>query len=218
MTATPATSDHASSVGTQYDQWAKVYDLFWRRYLRKTLPVLFDQAQLQAGERVLDVACGTGAFEQRVVESDVDVDLVGIDVSPGMIEQAQRKFEGADRMQFEQADAHDLPFDDDSFDVVVCASTFHYFVDPDTVLGEMERVLAPGGRVVILDWCRDFWTCKVMDVVLRYFDPAHHACYSLDAMRTLVDASPLRLDAAFRYRFDIVWGMMVVEAVSDVDR
>lgn len=206
-------SARASSVSTQYDRWAKIYDLVWRRYIQKTLPVLLDRAQLQPGERVLDVACGTGALQRRVVETGPDVELTGIDVSAGMIEQAQRKFAGADHVQFEQADAHELPFADDSFDVILCASTFHYFADPDTVLDEMERVVSPDGRVVILDWCRDFWTCKVMDVVLQYFDPAHHVCYTLDGMTNRIDASPLRLESAFRYRFDLVWGMMVVEAV-----
>jgi len=113
----------------------------------------------------------------------------------------------------ERADAHDLPFADDAFDVVTCANTFHYFTHPTQVLREARRVLRPGGRLVLLDWCRDFWTCRGMDAVLHWIDPAYQTCYTLGEMRALVEATPLRTRYDFRYRFDGVWGMMIIEAV-----
>jgi hypothetical protein len=76
-------------------------------------------------------------------------------------------------------------------------------------------VLIPNGRLVMLDWCRDFWTCRVMDAVLRILDPAYQHCYTLGEMRSLLERADFALQDQFRYRFDLVWGMMVVDVVSD---
>ena len=216
MTDEPLSSRRQDpSVPKQYDAWARVYDLFWARYVNKTIPVLQRAADVQAGERVLDLACGTGTFERRVVEDVPDANVVGVDLAPAMVERARAKLDGQPGVRFEQADVHDLPFDDDVFDVAVCANTFHYFTHPEQVLVEARRVLRPGGRLVVLDWCRDFWTCRVMDAVLPLIDPAYQHCYTLDEMRDLLTESDFLPQRQFRYRFDLIWGMMVVEAVPD---
>ena len=202
-----------SSVPEQYDAWARVYDLFWTRYVHQTLSVLQRSADVEAGERVLDLACGTGEFERLVLNDTSNVQIVGIDLAPAMVERARAKLDAHSEVHIELADAHQLPFADASFDAVVCANTFHYFTHPRQVLREARRVLRPGGRIVLLDWCRDFWTCRMMDAVLRRVDPAYQTCYTLDEMTTLVEATSLRPRYDFRYRFDLVWGMMVVEAV-----
>ena len=202
-----------TSVAAQYDQWAGVYDVFWRRYVNKTLPVAQQVANVEAGERMLDLACGTGALSRRVVQAVPDVEIVGVDLSSNMVDRARKKLDGEAAVQFERADAHNLPFDEDAFDVVVCASTFHYFTHPSVVVGEVARVLRPDGRFVVLDWCRDFWTCRVMDVVLRRLDPAHHDCYTVDEVTSLLKSAGLGVRDQFRYRFDLIWGMMVIDAV-----
>jgi ubiquinone/menaquinone biosynthesis C-methylase UbiE len=210
---TPSSRRQDPSVPDQYDAWARVYDLFWARYVNQTIPVLQRVADVTASERGLDLACGTGAFEQRVLEAVPDAQLVGVDLAPGMVERARAKLAGTPGVRFEQADVHDLPFDDDAFDVAVCANTFHYFTHPETVLAEARRVLRPGGRLVILDWCRDFWTCRAMDAVLPLIDPAYEHCYTLDEMQSLFTEADFSTQRHFRYRFDLIWGMMVVEAV-----
>ena len=202
-----------SSVVEQYDAWAHVYDWFWARYVNQTIPVLQRAAAVQPGERVLDLACGTGEFERRVLEATPEAELVGIDLAPSMVERAQAKLAGTPGVRFEQADVHDLPSPDEAFEAVVCANTFHYFSHPEQVLREARRVLRPGGRLVLLDWCRDFWTCRVMDAVLQRIDPAYQTCYTLAEMRQLLGSTSLRHRYDFRYRFDVVWGMMVVEAI-----
>lgn len=201
------------SVTAQYDGWARVYDLFWRRYMNQTLPVAQQAAAVGASEKVLDVACGTGELLRRIVEDTPGAELTGVDLAPNMVEQARYKLAGETNARIEQADAHDLPFDDDTFDVLVCANTFHYFTDPERVLREARRVLAPGGRLVLLDWCRDFWTCRVMDIFLRVVDPAYETCYTLDELTAALRSEGFETRDVFRYRFDFVWGMMVVEAV-----
>lgn len=211
--AEPITRDHP--VARQYDRWASVYDWLWRKYVDRTLAVLQTWTALQPGERVLDVGCGTGAFEQRLIAAGADNEIVGVDLSVKMLERARTKLAAHPHVAFQQADAHDLPFADDRFDVVVSASTFHYFDDPERALSEMGRVLCPGGRLVVLDWCRDFWTCRVMDRVLGVIDPAHRRCFTLGEMRAFIAETSLTLCQAERFRVSwFWWGMMIIEAVQ----
>lgn len=200
------------TVSQQYDAWAKVYDLFWARYVNRTLPVLRRAAEVQPGERVVDLACGTGELERRVLDAEPRAQLVGVDLAPSMVERARAKLDAQPRVRFEEADVHALPFEAGTFDVAVCANTFHYFTHPVQVLREARRVLRPDGRLVILDWCRDFWTCRVMDAVLQVLDPAYQHCYTLEELGGLFEAADFVIRDSFRYRFDWVWGMMVVQA------
>lgn len=214
--ASRSSSRQDASVPDQYDAWARVYDWFWRRYMNQTLPVAQRAAAMADGERVLDLACGTGELLARIGRETPGAKLLGVDLSSEMVARAQRKLAdtpAASDAQVQQADAHDLPLEDETVDVVVCANTFHYFTHPDTVLAEARRVLRPDGRLVILDWCRDYWTCRLMDAVLRRLDPAYETCYTLAALTDLLDEADFETSDAFRYRFDLVWGMMGVTAV-----
>ncbi len=202
-----------TTVSDQYDAWARMYDVLWRRYVNQTLPVARRALAVAPGEAVLDLACGTGELLRRIATETPTAELTGVDLAPGMVHRARQKLADVPGARIESADAHDLPVPDDAFDAVVCANTFHYFTGPDVVLREVARVLRPNGRFIVLDWCRDFWTCRVMDAVLRRVDPAHGTCYTLQELRDLLEATPLHPRYDFRYRFDGIWGMMVVEAV-----
>jgi len=204
------TVDHP--VAQQYDRWAAVYDQLWQRYVNQTVPLLEAWARVEPDERVLDVGCGTGAFEERLVKAGAAGDVVGVDLSPNMLRQARAKLAEAPTLAFQQADVHALPFDNDGFDVAVSASTFHYFEDPDQALMEIAHVLRPGGRLVVLDWCQDFWMCRTMDAVLRVADPAYQRCFTLDEVRSFVHRSPLTWARGRRTRVGWVWGMMIIEA------
>ena len=195
----------------QYDRWATLYDRVWRGYSRVTSRALLNAARLQPAEEVLDVGCGTGAFEAQVTAAHPHQSLVGVDLSEEMLAAAREKNRFAPRARFVQADAHDLPFDDAAFDVVVSASVLHYFTDPATALKEMARVVRPTGRVVLLDWCRDFLLTRLIEAVLHRVDPAHQSAFTLDELRALLRAVGFvpRQAESFRYWW---WGLMVVEA------
>jgi ubiquinone/menaquinone biosynthesis C-methylase UbiE len=109
--------------------------------------VLIEHAQPKPGERILDVACGTGVVARlaaaRVGPSGT---VAGADISAAMIAAARRASDGI-RVDWREADATALPFADTSFDLVLCQQGLQFFPDRVAALREMRRVLAPDGRL-----------------------------------------------------------------------
>lgn len=202
-------------VQQQYDRLAGIYDRRWQFYITNTLSFLADWARISAQEQVLDVACGTGEFERLLVERHPNQAVTGVDFSGQMLAIARSKFATAPNVHFRQAAAASLPFPDSQFGVITCANAFHYFDEPDAALTEMARVLRPGGRVMILDWCRDFLVCRICDQVLGWLDPAHQRCYSEAELRGFLTTAGYRIVRSRRVRFGLIWGLMAVEAIVE---
>jgi demethylmenaquinone methyltransferase/2-methoxy-6-polyprenyl-1,4-benzoquinol methylase len=103
----------------------------------------------QAGERILDLAAGTGT--SSVALSHTGAKVVAVDFSPGMIAEGRRKHKN---IEFVEADIEKLPFGDDEFDAVTISFGLRNVNDPKRALAEMYRVLKPGGRVVICEFSK----------------------------------------------------------------
>lgn len=109
-------------------------------------------AKIRAGERVLDVATGTGITAVAARERGANV--TGVDLTPELLSVAREKAanEGWSDIDFCEADAEELPFEDASFDVVLSTCGHMFAPDQPQVAAEMARVTRPGGRVVFLAW------------------------------------------------------------------
>lgn len=136
------------------------------------------------GERILDVAAGTGTSSASLARSGADV--VAADFSRGMIAVGRQRHRDDERIEFVQADAMDLPFEDESFDAVTISFGLRNVAEPRTALAEFFRVVKPGGRVVICEFSTpplkplaaayDFYLSKVMPVIVGLAssnDPAY---------------------------------------------
>jgi demethylmenaquinone methyltransferase/2-methoxy-6-polyprenyl-1,4-benzoquinol methylase len=104
----------------------------------------------QPGERVLDLAAGTGASSVALARSGAEV--VAADFSPGMIAEGARRHGGIPNLSFVEADAMALPFDDSSFDAVTISFGLRNVAEPKVALAELLRVTKPGGRLVICEF------------------------------------------------------------------
>lgn len=207
-----------AKVQQQYDQMAATYDLRWSRYVSNTLSFLKNWAQIPPTARVLDIACGTGEFEHILMAENPAQAMVGVDISEKMLAIAQQKCDDYPNVAFQIASASALPFADNSFDVAVSANAFHYFDQPEFALAEMKRVLISDGKVVITDWCRDYFLCQVCDRLLKLFDPAHKQCYSQAEFHQLLQDAGFKVQRATKVRFGIVWGLMITTAIPNVKR
>ncbi|MDY7022273.1 MAG: methyltransferase domain-containing protein [Cyanobacteriota bacterium] len=204
------------TVKKQYDDLAPVYDQRWSRYICDTLLFFREWLNISPSATVLDVACGTGELERLLLEQYPSLYIAGVDISEQMLVQARQKLTGYTNVSFENTTASSLPFSDESFDVVISANSFHYFSDPEKVLTEMRRVLKPGGTIAILDWCKDFWLCRVCDWVLKILDPAHQQCYTEAELHAFLKTSGFHVCRSQRVRLGLIWGLMAVSCrVSD---
>lgn len=141
--------EHAS------DQYASAYGRgagVYARVLQPTLcPVarrILDLADVRSGDRLLDVATGTGVVAREAFKRGMAVS--GIDIATEMIDTARKH--SSSSIEFVCADATSLPFADDAFDVVTCGFGLSHMPDPSAVLGEVRRVLRVGGRFVESSW------------------------------------------------------------------
>jgi ubiquinone/menaquinone biosynthesis C-methylase UbiE len=115
--------------------------------------LMLDRARPAEGERILDVATGTGIV-LRCARSRTRslAGATGLDLTPAMLEVAREKSAELD-IDYVEGDATALPFPDGSFDLVTCQQGLQFFPDRLLALREFRRVLADGGRVVIACWC-----------------------------------------------------------------
>jgi demethylmenaquinone methyltransferase / 2-methoxy-6-polyprenyl-1,4-benzoquinol methylase len=132
-----------------FDRIAPVYDAMNRVMtagLDRSWRRLTVQAVVRPGDRVLDACCGTGDLAVAA-EREGGV-VTGLDFSPGMLERARRK---SDTVDWVEGDLLALPFADDSFDAATVGFGVRNVADLDAALGELHRVLRPGGRLAILE-------------------------------------------------------------------
>ena len=113
-------------------------------------PKVADAAQIQPGQRVLDVGCGTGILAREIASRVGSVGrVVGIDPSAGMLALAKRR---APAVEWREGVDESLPFPDQSFEAVVSQFALMFFTDRRQGLREMLRVLTPGGRLAVAVW------------------------------------------------------------------
>ena len=115
-------------------------------------PDLIALGAVGPGQRVLDVACGTGAVTRLAAERVGSAGRVaGLDVNPDMLAAARGASPGT-RIEWHEGSALALPFPDGSFDAVLCQQGLQFFPDRAAGLREMRRVLVPGGRLALSCW------------------------------------------------------------------
>jgi SAM-dependent methyltransferase len=125
---------------------AEMYEAaFVPAFFAQWAPTLSAAAGVAPGRRVLDVACGTGIVARTAADQGATV--TGVDLNEAMLTVARR---ARPELDWRQGNAQDLPFADDSFDVVVSQMALMFFPDPAAALAEMARVVVPGGTVAVL--------------------------------------------------------------------
>jgi ubiquinone/menaquinone biosynthesis C-methylase UbiE len=137
-----------------WDKAAPYYERSWQAQLEPAQTALLQMACLAPGERVLDVACGTGLVTLRAATLvGAAGSVVGTDISDEMVAKAREvaRTQGIANATFKRMDAEELARDD-SFDAALCALGLMYVANPEKAISELHRVLRPGGRAVCAVW------------------------------------------------------------------
>lgn len=189
-----------------YARLANVYDAKWAFYVEASVRETLSRLALFPGDRVLEVGCGTGALLRKISETGADLELHGADPVPEMLAIARKRLPESVRLQEAWAEA--LPYPDGGLDVVVSCNMFHYIREPEKALAEMRRVLRPGGRLVVTDWCDDYLACKLCDWYLKLADPAHFRMYGSAELKGLLGRAGFLEISLDRYKISPLWGLM----------
>lgn len=210
----PAARNSSAAVRAEYESLAGGYDGRWDAYTRRTLDLLRPHLPAEPG-RVLDVGCGTGALLRSLAEWRTPaVRYTGVDLAPAMVEEALHSgMQGGIPAAYAAASAAALPFPSGSFDTAVTASSLHYWPDVPGALAEIRRVLRPGGTLLVLDWCGDDLSVRLMVQWLRLTGRPVARVFRVAELAAEVARAGIRVTTVRRASAGWPWGMMVVEAV-----
>lgn len=194
----------------EYRQTASAYDRRWGRYVDASARATRARLAVRSDDRLLDIGCGTGTLLGQIAREAPGAQLAGVDLVPAMLDVARAKLPPGVPLQVARAES--LPFEDAAFDLAVSSSVLHFVRAPEDALREMYRVVRPGGRVVITDWCHDYPACRILDLYLRLFDRAHSRTYGSATLARMMRAAGFAEVGVERYRVDWWWGLMTVTA------
>lgn len=197
-----------------YSRQAPYYDRVWRHYNNATVAATLKAVAWENLGLVLDVGCGTGLLEQEIRRAGLRPRMVGIDLSAGMLQEANKKLLANGYIHWVNATAEELPFSPGTFDAVICANCFHYIRYPRKALNEFRRVLRPTGWLVITDWCDDYWTCKMCDWILRFADRSHFRMYGVNGCERLLTKMGFHVEIAQKFKIGWLWGLMTLRAAA----
>jgi SAM-dependent methyltransferase len=138
-------------VSTFIARGAAAYDYYMGRWSRRLAPLFLDFAGSAAGERVLDVGCGTGSLSLALVERCAVAAVEAIDFEADFVAALQARTGGAP-ISVRQGDACSVPFDDATFDRALSLLVLHFVPDAQQAAREMRRVVRPGGTVAASVW------------------------------------------------------------------
>jgi ubiquinone/menaquinone biosynthesis C-methylase UbiE len=176
-------TDIAEASRRYFNRWAKGYDRSWTQiWFRENHRLIVQAMDPPEDADILDLGCGTGQLAARLAQRAAHGSVLGIDPAEDMIRIARQR-QRCDNLRFEVGSSEAIPADAGAFDAAVSTISFHHWTRPGESLREIARVLRPGGRLLILDLCRDSLFMGALDQVQRRLQPSHAGIASAAEMR-----------------------------------
>ena len=147
-----------------FNKQAEKYDTSdYSKYPRECYPFVLNAINNIPFNKVLDLGCGTGVILKEISSINSDVELFGLDLSENMIAKATQRLGTTATLSV--GDAENLPYADNTFDLVCCVESFHHYPNPKKALSEINRVLKNGGLFLLCDT----WTRSPIRQILNFF-------------------------------------------------
>lgn len=176
---------------------------------RNDYPPILAEIEKEDFETLLDIDCGTAPMISLLKEKYPSKKYTGIDLTPKMIEVAKSK--NLDNTEFVVGDAENLPFKNNSFDIIINSQSFHHYPNPQNFFNEVSRVLKPNGKLILRDNTSAKWVLWIMNnIELPLANLIGHGdvkAHSLDEVREYCKISNLKvekLEHRFPHRLHLV--------------
>ncbi len=176
---------------------------------RDDYPYISEELSKEEYTDLLDCGCGTGPMISILYEENPKKHYTGIDLTPKMIEVARSK--GLDGVDWVVGDCENLPFEDQAFDVIICSNSFHHYPNPQMFFDSVQRVLRPGGRLILQDYTAPgalLWLMNHTEMPLaNLIGHGDVAAHSIKEIRAFCDHAGLKvekLESARKFRVHLV--------------
>lgn len=172
-------------------------------------PPVLEELKKYPFQKLLDVGCGTGPMIELLLKEFPDRSYTGIDLTPRMIEVAQEK--NLEHSRFLVGDSENLPFEKDTFDVVICTNSFHHYPNPQAFMNEASRVLKAGGKLILRDYTSNkfiMWLMNHVELPLArlvgHGDVSIHSCEEVREMCQIAGLKVKKIDKQKGFRMHLV--------------
>jgi len=168
-----------------------------------SVDTIISMSEVTSNDTVLDMACGTGIVTLAFAKYADSV--VGIDVTQSMLDEAikKQKQENITNIKFDLGSVENLPYADNSFDIVFTRYSFHHFLDTKNIFDEMIRVCKANGRVIVVDATPEDKSASSYNYVEKLRDPSHTKALTFDEFNELFSNKFLSNHKHSSYNVDI---------------
>ena len=136
-------AEFTKAAGRYESNHAGIYEM-----CKKDYPDILEELEKEPFRDLLDAGCGPAPMISLLAEKYPDRHYTGLDLTPAMIEQAKKK--NIPNATFVVGDCENFPFENDSFDVIICSMSFHHYPNPQAFFDSVKRCLRPNGRLILI--------------------------------------------------------------------
>lgn len=201
-----------SHVSKKYDLVAKLYDWVLLDYTRLTIRHALKIAELQDHAAILDIGCGTGPLEAKLLPRLPNIQVDACDLSQGMITQAEQKLAHDSRVRFHVGDFVHIPFPAAHYDTIFALSNLHYFPDPLAMLKRACELAKPGAQLILVDWEKKSIRSQLYEHWMQRVDKGFRRIYELEDIQQLLAQAGWSYDTHHNFGIRGLWKMMALRA------
>ncbi|WP_294237259.1 class I SAM-dependent methyltransferase [Pseudobutyrivibrio sp.] len=163
---------------------------------KEDYPYIASELEKEEYKDLLDCGCGTGPMISLLYEKDSSKKYTGLDITPRMIEVAKNK--NLEGVNWVVGDCENLPFEENSFDAIICSNSFHHYPNPEKFFKSAKRVLRPGGRLILQDYTAPKFILWIMNhtemPLANLMGHGDVGAYSLDQVQQFCDLVDLKVE------------------------
>ncbi|NHI04388.1 hypothetical protein DYY67_1246 [Candidatus Nitrosotalea sp. TS] len=197
------TQEHNKNIISQFTKQAVPFTKKMEHSHEGAFRLMVKVTGVTKDDTVLDVACGSGLVSCAL--AGIVNHVTGIDITPAMIEQAKllQNSKKLENLTWKIGDVTSLPFENDSFSLVITRYSFHHMMDPISVLSEMKRVCKPGGRIAVIDVTPDKDKADRYNKMEKLRDPSHAKALTINEFESMFNQLNIAIQKTESYGLEM---------------